>query len=166
MLVATHMIDAAGPVTRPDISPQLGNETLQITLPNPYPVAGTPFSLDFDDSRGQGESLTSTAVSNCLGAISHEVYLLIRHSGNRPVSNRGYRIGELELDIISAHEPPGAVTYQDFMGILRALSRKMSREGYRARYADIIMTDGGEVMGDVQISSAEATGADSDTATA
>lgn len=52
------------------------------------------------------------------------------------------------------------------MGILRALSRKMSREGYRARYADIIMTDGGEVMGDVQISSAEATGADSDTATA
>lgn len=52
------------------------------------------------------------------------------------------------------------------MGILRALSKKMSREGYRARYADIIMTDGAEVMGDVQIALADPAGAESDITTA
>lgn len=129
-------------------------------------MPGTPFSLDFDDSRGQGESLTSTAVSNCLSIISHEVFLLIRHSGNRPIHDRGFRVAGLQLDIISAHARTGPVTYEDFMGILRALSKKMSREGYRARYADIIMTDGAEVMGDVQIALADPAGAESDITTA
>lgn len=129
-----------------------GKNALGITLLNPYPMPGTPFSLDFHDDHGMGPPLDSGAVINCLTTIRHEVAQRIQRYGNRPLASLGYRISNLDFDIVSAHgQAGGPVTYQDFLAVLGAFAQKMSREGYRARYALILMTHGGEFIGDAQI---------------
>ncbi|KAL8761358.1 MAG: hypothetical protein Q9184_002523 [Pyrenodesmia sp. 2 TL-2023] len=136
------------------------DKTLQLTLPNPYPMPSTPFSLDFRDEHDESQALPSDAVMDCFRTIRHEVVNTVRRYGNRPLPSLGYQISGVDLDIVSAHEHEGSpVTYMDSLAILSVLMKKMVAEGFRERYADIVMTNGGEFMGDVQVSAGDDVGA-------
>ncbi|KAL8897408.1 MAG: hypothetical protein Q9207_007233, partial [Kuettlingeria erythrocarpa] len=136
------------------------DRALQLSLPNPYPMAGTPFSLDFHERYGEGQALPSDAVLSCFQMVRHEIVSKVRRHGNRPLASLGYRISEIDLDIVSTHAHEGSpVTYLDFLVVLGALTKKMTVEGFRTRYAAIVMSDGGEFMGDVQVSPGDDAGA-------
>ncbi|KAI4181689.1 MAG: hypothetical protein LQ346_006726 [Caloplaca aetnensis] len=136
------------------------DKALQLSLPNPYPMAGTPFSLDFHEEYGEGQALPPVAVMSCFQTIRHEIVSKVRRHGNRPLTSLGYQISEIDLDIVSAHEHEGSpVTYLDFLAALGVLTKKMAAEGFRTRYAAIVMTDGGEFMGDVEVSPVDYAGA-------
>ncbi len=135
------------------------DKALQLSLPNPLPMAGTPFSLDFHDGYGVGQALPPDAVMDCFQTIRHEIVTKVRRHGNRPLTDLGYRISEINLDIVSAHAHEGSpVRYLDLLAALGALTKKMTVEGFRTRYAAIVMTDGDEFMGEVQVSPADDTG--------
>lgn len=123
-------------------------------------MPSTPFSLDFRDGYVESQALPSDAVMNCFQTIRHEVVTKVRRYGNRPLSSLGYQISNIDLDIVSAHEHEGSpITYLDILAILGALTKKMNAEGFRERYAEIVMTHGGEFMGDVQVSAGDDVGA-------
>ncbi|KAL8926845.1 MAG: hypothetical protein Q9208_002654 [Pyrenodesmia sp. 3 TL-2023] len=139
---------------------QSGDNALQISLPNPYPMPSTPFSLDFRDGHGGSQALPPNAVVDCFRAIRHEVVSNVRRHGNRALSNLGYGVSGIHLDVVSAHEHEGSpLTYIDLLAILSALAKKMAAEGFQERYAEVVMTDGGEFMGAVQVFAGDDVGA-------
>ncbi|KAL8960256.1 MAG: hypothetical protein Q9193_003006 [Seirophora villosa] len=119
-------------------------------IPNPFPLPNTPFSLDFDSVPAGAEPLPPANVDNCLMTIRQEILQHIRRHGNGPVSSIGFRINDIDFDIIPAQQQT-PLSYQDLLAMLRAIRLKMGQQGYYGLYAEIIMTEGREILGDVQI---------------
>ena len=118
-------------------------------MANPYPMPGTSFSLAF---YVEGPSLVPANVANCLSIIRQEVQSQIQRTGNGLVSSTGFRISNLDFDIMSTQDhtqPP--IRFSDFAALLKAFSMKMSREGYQGLYAEILVTEGSVFVGDAQI---------------
>ncbi|KAL8883271.1 MAG: hypothetical protein Q9192_007296 [Flavoplaca navasiana] len=129
----------------------LGTSHLQVDpLPNPFPLPNTPFSLDFHQVHPGAPHLPRANVFECLMTIRREMLQYIGRHGNGPISSLGFQIRGIAVDLVAAHQQT-PLRYHDFVAILLTISLKMSREGYYARFADIIMSRGGEVLGDVQI---------------
>ena len=67
-----------------------------------------------------------------------------------------FTFGTVEFAISPLIEPlQPALSYNDTIAILVAFSLKMSREGYRARFAEIFLTQGGGHLGDALFSDVE-----------
>ncbi|KAL8918384.1 MAG: hypothetical protein Q9208_007403, partial [Pyrenodesmia sp. 3 TL-2023] len=125
---------------------------LQFALPNPYPMPGTAFSIDFSDDHGAGPLLVGTAVVHCLNVIRREVVQHIDQIGNVPVITTTWNIAGLTFNISPiprAYRPQ--LLDRDFLAVLDAFSKKMIREGCRARHAQIFVTDGALVVGNAHI---------------
>ncbi|KAL8878340.1 MAG: hypothetical protein Q9198_003828 [Flavoplaca austrocitrina] len=119
-------------------------------LPNPFPLPNTPFSLDFHQVQPGAPLLPRANAFECLITIRREMLQYIGRHGNGPISSLGFQIRGIGVDLAAAHQQT-PLRYHDFVAILVTISLKMSREGYYARFADIIMSRGGEILGDVQI---------------
>ncbi|KAL8757034.1 MAG: hypothetical protein Q9199_002511 [Rusavskia elegans] len=119
-------------------------------LPNPFPLPDTPFSLDFHEDHAAARQLPPTNVAECIATIRRETLQHIRRYGNGLIPPLGFQISGIGVDLVSAHQPM-PLTYQDFVAILLVFAHKMGREGYYERFADIIMSEGGEIIGDVQM---------------
>lgn len=131
----------------------------QFTLPNPYPMPGTAFSVNFGNDNRTGPALVSTAVVHCLNFIRRELVQHIDQTGNVQVSSLDWHVSDLLFSILPAQEHTGPqLLYQDLLALLGAFSKKMVRDGYQARHAQIFVTDGGQFVGNAQIAP-EATGA-------
>lgn len=139
----------------PEKGPPLGSSSsshpqVDDPLPNPFPLPNTPFSLDFHELHPGAPHLPRANVFECLMTIRREMLQHIGEQGNGPISSLGFQIRGIGLDLVAAHQQT-ALRYHDFVVILLTISLKMGREGYYARFADIIMSRGGEILGDVQI---------------
>ncbi|KAI4281022.1 MAG: hypothetical protein L6R38_003995 [Xanthoria sp. 2 TBL-2021] len=119
-------------------------------LPNPFPLPDTLFSLDFHEDHTAARQLPPANVAECIATIRRETLQHIRRYGNGPIPPLGFQISGIGVDLVSAHQQT-PLTYQDFVAILLVFSHKMGREGYYERFADIIMSEGGEIIGDVQM---------------
>ena len=119
-------------------------------LPNPFPLPNTPFSLDFHQVQPGAPHLPRANAFECLITIRREMLQYIGRHGNGPISSLGFQIRGIAVDLVAAHQQT-SLRYHDFVAILLTISLKMSREGYYARFADIIMSRGEEILGDVQI---------------
>lgn len=120
-------------------------------IQNPYPMPGTPFSLDFYLVHAVNYPLAPTKVMNCILAVRREVFAYVGEHGNKPIPALNYRFSRVDFEISPILEQHMAryITYRDVIAILLAYSLKMSRESYRARCARVIMTEGGELVGEV-----------------
>ncbi|KAL8904667.1 MAG: hypothetical protein Q9207_003117 [Kuettlingeria erythrocarpa] len=114
-------------------------------ITNPYQVEGTPFSLNFREGRGVNRPLVGTDVLACISSIRRAVFERIQLRGNGPVpSVLAYHFGDVGFTVERASQH---VQYGDVGPIALAFGRKMGWDGYHARYADIILSDGGEGVG-------------------
>ncbi|KAL8903873.1 MAG: hypothetical protein Q9207_003644 [Kuettlingeria erythrocarpa] len=120
---------------------------LGIALPNPYRIAGTAFSIDFEDSV-PGSALVKEAAVYCLNSIRHDVVQHMVQSGNVRVTSRVWHVANLVFGFVPVPEQTEPqLLYQDFLAVLSAFLTKMIREGYRARRALILVTEGGRYVG-------------------
>ncbi|KAL9021917.1 MAG: hypothetical protein Q9185_000931 [Variospora sp. 1 TL-2023] len=136
---------------------QFDNEVKEVqlpTIPNPYPLPDTPFSLNFRDIPDRGARLPRADVDRSITIARQEILQHIQRHGNGKMSGRRFRNGDIDLSL-GLDWRGTDFTYQDFLATLLVFSLKMSREGYYERYADIIYTDGRDDFGYVKISSGD-----------
>lgn len=136
---------------------QIDNEVKEVqlpTIPNPYPLPDTPFSLNFRNIPDRGAQLPRADVDRSITIARQEILQHIQRHGNGEMSGRTFRNGDIDL-FLGLDWRGTDFTYQDFLAILLVFSLKMSQEGYYERYADIIYTDGRDDFGCVEISSGE-----------
>ncbi|KAI4182724.1 MAG: hypothetical protein LQ346_006507 [Caloplaca aetnensis] len=120
---------------------------LGFALPNPYPMPGTAFSVDFEDS-APGPLLVKEAAVYCINFIRHDVVQQIAQSGNVRIATKVWHVADLVFGIVPVQEQTEPqFLYQDLLAVLSAFLTKMIREGYRARRARILVTDGGRYVG-------------------
>ena len=116
-------------------------------LPNPYPMPGTAFSVEFEDS-APGPALVKEAAVYCINFIRHDVVQQMVQSGNVRTTSRVWHAADLVFGIVPVQgQTEPQFLYQDLLAVLSAFFTKMIREGYRARRARILVTDGGRYVG-------------------
>ncbi|KAL8947276.1 MAG: hypothetical protein Q9222_006424 [Ikaeria aurantiellina] len=120
-------------------------------LPNPYPVPGRPFSLDFDR---QDVIMPSQDVKKTLGGGYREVRRYIQEYGDGPIPGEPnplyFTVGEAYVVISPIIAPPQPVlSYSDAAAILYAVFLKVSREGPYEYFAEVFLTQTQEHLGDV-----------------
>lgn len=114
-------------------------------IPNPYQVEGTPFSLSFREGWGVDRPLWGTDVVACISSIRRAVFERIQVQGNGPVPPvLAYHFDDVGFTVEGASQH---VQYGDVGPIVLAFGTKMGWDGYHGRYADIILSDGGEGVG-------------------
>lgn len=121
-------------------------------LPNPYPLPGTPYSINFDPLGPRPLRLNGAEVERAISYIRTAITSkLIRH-GNQPLGHGTVEFGHDSTDYefwISSNPPPLAegITVNDTIGALDAFQKKMRLEGYWQRYGHFIETTTGRAIG-------------------
>lgn len=121
----------------------LQNKTLQLRpLPNPYPIALTPFSLDFGPPL---QALFQYDVTNCIVHARSNIMNHIHVYGDGLFPPFPYTFEERSGSVtflagVISQQSVRDVMYSDIIAILEVFLDKMIREGYFRRYATIITT--------------------------
>ncbi|KAL8734558.1 MAG: hypothetical protein Q9166_001458 [cf. Caloplaca sp. 2 TL-2023] len=145
-VVATMSVDAASLIPRPDLLPA------RAVLPNPYPMPGTPYSIDFVNPAVQPPPLVAADVDYAISFIREKEETASKQHRDSPMGARSFDFGNLDLAVnftITSTPPPGSegMTCNDIFPILDAFSLKMKEEGYRQRFGNITVTDTGVGLG-------------------
>lgn len=126
--------------------------TLQ-PLPDPFPIAHTPFSLDFHDGV---PLITPTDFYDCVNRAHSGIEVYMTRMGDCPIPASlfprifMYRCATLFFELLiedSPSPPTRHIRWSDTLKILQVLGWKMGREGFRQRIAWIIVTQTGEDLG-------------------
>ncbi|KAI4112306.1 MAG: hypothetical protein LQ345_006527 [Seirophora villosa] len=119
-------------------------------LPNPYPVPDTAFMIDFDQN-DHFPAFPAADVDACISYALDTVIKDIRNEGDGPITPEldiNYYPRNLQLTVTSFSEQAG-ISYNDTIAIMTALSLKMRRDGYRARFGEIVAAGTGNPRGEV-----------------
>ncbi|KAL8910137.1 MAG: hypothetical protein Q9171_004562 [Xanthocarpia ochracea] len=122
-------------------------------MPNPYPLPGTPYSIDFDPLGPRPLRLDGAEVERAISYIRTAIISNIIQQGNQPIGHRTVEFGDDSTDYefwIGSNPPPLAegITVNDTIGALDAFQKKMQQEGYWQRYGHFIESTTGRVVGD------------------
>ncbi|KAL9011739.1 MAG: hypothetical protein Q9173_003447, partial [Seirophora scorigena] len=120
-------------------------------LPSPYPVPDTAFTIDFDQNDREFPALPAADVDSCISYALETVIKDIRREGDGPISSEldiDCYPRNLQLTVTSFSEDVG-ISYNDTIAIMTALSLKMRRDGYRARFGEIVAAGTGNPRGEV-----------------
>ncbi|KAI4173832.1 MAG: hypothetical protein LQ348_006463, partial [Seirophora lacunosa] len=120
-------------------------------LPNPYPVPDTAFMIGFDQNDDVFPALPAADVDACISYALDTVIKDIRREGDGPITPEldiDYYPRNLQLTVTSFSEDAG-ISYNDSIAIMTALSLKMRRDGYRARFGEIVAAGTGNPRGEV-----------------
>ncbi|KAL8782302.1 MAG: hypothetical protein Q9213_005496 [Squamulea squamosa] len=147
--MAVMSVDAAS------LLPRVNQLQSPASLPNPYPLSSTPYSIKFVDRHRGGASLPILAksdVDEVIDYIQKQEQARGAQHGNAPVGARTFDFGIPTQAVgftITSTPPQGleGITWNDTLVILDGFSRKMHQEGYRTRLGRIIMTETGVGVG-------------------
>ena len=132
------------------------NNTLRLqSLPNPYPMPDSPYSLDFAPP---GRILPRNNVVACLFTVRLELHAHIRsHRKHDEFKGRDWLCAQ--ENIVFAIKPPvlgrATLTFGDAYQVLDAFALKMGQDGYRSLWAQVLTTQGGIYVGNARIGSHE-----------
>lgn len=120
-------------------------------MPNPFPVPGKPFSIQFGEA--QGDELPPRDVQGCIRKAYKILDKHIKRDGDGPLPQHPtplqVQYGTVWFGLGPATRPPLPVlSYSDAIEILRAFSIKVGREGYRYEFGRIVNTEVETHLGD------------------
>ncbi|KAI4178208.1 MAG: hypothetical protein LQ346_007521 [Caloplaca aetnensis] len=106
-------------------------------LPNPYQIAGSRISLDFDDI--PAGPLKPSAVTALLVQISRHIrqHLQQHGDGDIPLGIQAFRTESTEM-MYASNPHFRMMRYGDLLWVVRGFREKMMHEGYRARTAIVV----------------------------
>lgn len=131
-------------------------------LPNPYPVPDRPFRIDFHEP-GQEELLPMRATINCIHKVYNILNYHIHYIGDGPIPIEGglyFSFNGVEFAVYAMPAPTHSyvLSYSDTLHILSAFCVKMQTEGYRFRFGEVLLSGGGEHVGNAVIARIESEG--------
>ena len=124
------------------------NKTLQIgPIPNPYVLPDSDLSVDFDEPLSD---LVPNDVFNCIVSARRRVTRQISERGEGPITipTIWFTWKSVEFRIF-AEQVQRRVTLNDTLDILNAFAIKSGLEGFRSRWGSIMVTHGGQIIGQV-----------------
>ena len=130
------------------------NSTLRsLPLSNPYPVPGTPITLNFVPEQREPE-LSEDDVLACLFKAGHAITDHIALHGDGPIAGNHIHIasGAVELGISPVGHPVAPLTYNETLCVLSGFATKMATEGFVQRFAMVHLTEGMVWIADALVS--------------
>ncbi|KAL8963431.1 MAG: hypothetical protein Q9193_000301 [Seirophora villosa] len=123
-------------------------------LPNPFPMPGTPYSMDFLGPQQPPSPLPAAGVERVIANWRNELNAVARHHENEPIGRHvieksspwpGYQL------LLISYPPPGGhgLTWSNTVTVLDTLSLKMRVDGYQQRRGEIVNTATGLIEGSV-----------------
>ncbi|KAI4087057.1 MAG: hypothetical protein LQ344_007061 [Seirophora lacunosa] len=123
-------------------------------LPNPYPMPGTPYSMDFLGPQQPQPPLPAAGVEQVIANWLNELNAVARHHENEPIGRHvieksspwpGYQL------LLISYPPPGGLglTWNNTVTVLDTLLLKMRADGYQQRRGEIVNTATGLIEGSV-----------------
>ena len=130
------------------------NTTLQLgPIPNPYVLSDSDLSLDFEQPSSY---LVPNDVVNCIVSARQRITRRISEQGETRVTipSIWFRWRSVEFWVFVEQGPRG-VTLTDTLAILDAFAMKSGREGFWIRWANIVLTEGGQMVGQALLGRAD-----------
>ena len=133
-------------LVRRDDGDSLRNKTLQIDpIPNPYALSDSDLSVDFEQPVSNLEPID---VVNCIVSARQRITRHISKHGDGPITIPSIWFTWRSVEFrVFAEEVPRRVTLNDTLDILNAFAIKSGREGFQSRWGVIIVTEGGQLVG-------------------
>ncbi|KAL8788389.1 MAG: hypothetical protein Q9195_007347 [Heterodermia aff. obscurata] len=121
------------------------NNTLQLgPVPNPYVLSNSDLSIDFEEPMSE---LVPNDVVNCIVSARQRITHRISKSGEAQITiPLWFSWRSVEFRVF-AEQVPRVVTLTDTLAILDAFAIKSGVEGFRSRWANIIVTEGAQIVG-------------------
>lgn len=137
----------------PYSKPTSGNLSLN-PLPNPFPIPGTDITLQWAQPQPFPELLTKADAKEAFLKCKTRADTHVRVIGDGPIG------GLVPNSLLTVYrsvvvtlfsQTPEVILYSEVPDILKAISWKMSREGYWGCLVRVLRTDGGELLGIVSV---------------
>ncbi|KAI4198827.1 MAG: hypothetical protein LQ346_002675 [Caloplaca aetnensis] len=150
--VVLPRVGAAGPMAPLPLLQSVRNDTLRLhPMPNPYPMPGTNLSIFFHQVPLR---LAPSDATDCINHARRQVTWHIGQFGNQFLPRRiFYRCRTIGFEIEAVQPPPERrLTYSDTIAILAAYARRIGQNGSFLCFAQVLVTETGEVIGEALLS--------------
>ena len=143
---ATGHHEGIATLTRDEIETASLNKTLQLgPVPNPYVIHDSDLSIDFEE---QMSELVPNDVVDCIVSARRRITRRISQHGEARVTIPSIWFTWRSVEFrVFVEQVPRRVTLNDTLDILDAFAIKSGLEGFQSRWANIIVTQGGQIVG-------------------